>query len=100
MKEGDMEGKFTVAEVEGRPERSQPIASLDIAPGTEYVDIRITFSTEESLERALHAPKENADRLGGFFVKLVRLAREDERLAALMREYVIEVAVGGRTLWP
>ena len=49
---------------------------------------------------ALRGSRDSVARLATLFADLALLAREDERLRALLARFQIEVTMGGERLWP
>lgn len=73
--------------------------TLDIKSAFRHVDISIGIYKDETIENVMLG-RSPGDRLCAFFVKLAALAKEDERVAALMGDYVIEVKHGDKWIWP
>ena len=73
--------------------------TLDIKSAFRHVDIGIGIYKDETIENVMLG-RSPGDRLCAFFVKLAALAKEDERVAALMGDYVIEVKHGDKWIWP
>ena len=74
-------------------------------PGGEFkiqptvVDVKVVIAEGQDIDQVIASPGFHG-RLAGLFVRLTRLAREDERLAELLRDYAIEIDHGPRRLWP
>lgn len=64
-----------------------------------YFDVEVIICPEKDIDEVVASPH-SGDRVVSLFVRLVRLAREDERLRELLSSYIIRVKHGDKVLWP
>ena len=76
-------------------------------PTGDFADLVLTVAPEVSIESAIADRVTPGGRLFSMFLRLFALAREDERLMAILRDYEIRAAhgyptspEGAKTIWP